>query len=206
LSELAGLIEDRRIKKVLHDAKPLLAFLRTAVNRKLYACNIFDLMLASQICWSGYYHLTPFGSHGHPWKKNIPDHSLASLAERIHLALVDLSDGSSIFTGCDRSIKDCPKKPSNVDPHPDMIAKIYNIQIITPIFGGGVKASENDPLTPIRPSSIRGISDSGGGRQDVQNTRQLQSFARGRARSGEQLRNCSEKKLEKALASMMQIE
>jgi len=37
-----------------------------------------------------------------------------------------------------------------------MIAKIYNIQIITPIFGGGVKASENDPVTPIRPSSIRG--------------------------------------------------
>jgi CRISPR-associated protein Cmr1 len=37
-----------------------------------------------------------------------------------------------------------------------MIAKIYNIQIITPIFGGGVKASENDPMTPIRPSSIRG--------------------------------------------------
>ncbi|MFZ2470999.1 MAG: type III-B CRISPR module RAMP protein Cmr1 [Methanothrix sp.] len=37
-----------------------------------------------------------------------------------------------------------------------MISKIYNIQIITPIFGGGVKASENDPVTPIRPSSIRG--------------------------------------------------
>lgn len=37
-----------------------------------------------------------------------------------------------------------------------MIPKIYNIQIITPIFGGGVKANENDPVTPIRPSSIRG--------------------------------------------------
>jgi len=55
-----------------------------------------------------------------------------------------------------RNIADCPEKPFDADPHPDMIAKIYNIQIITPIFGGGVKASENDPLTPIRPSSIRG--------------------------------------------------
>jgi CRISPR-associated protein Cmr1 len=37
-----------------------------------------------------------------------------------------------------------------------MIEKLYNIQVITPIFGGGVKANENDPVTPIRPSSIRG--------------------------------------------------
>lgn len=55
-----------------------------------------------------------------------------------------------------RSIIECPEKPSNVDPHPNMITKIYDIQVITPIFGGGVKASENDPVTPIRPSSIRG--------------------------------------------------
>jgi DNA polymerase I-like protein with 3'-5' exonuclease and polymerase domains len=94
LSELARLIEDRRIKKVLYDAKPLLAFLRTAVNRKLYACNIFDLMLASKICWSGYYYLTPSGSPKNPWKKNMPDHSLASLAER-HLGIILDGEGSA---------------------------------------------------------------------------------------------------------------
>lgn len=37
-----------------------------------------------------------------------------------------------------------------------MAARIYNIQVITPIFGGGVKAGECDPVTLIRPSSIRG--------------------------------------------------
>ena len=37
-----------------------------------------------------------------------------------------------------------------------MMANIYNIQIITPIFGGGVNAGENDSVTPIRPSTIRG--------------------------------------------------
>ena len=55
-----------------------------------------------------------------------------------------------------RSIAMFPDKLSEVDPHPDMISKIYNIQVITPIFGGGVKAGENDPVTPIRASSIRG--------------------------------------------------
>jgi len=30
------------------------------------------------------------------------------------------------------------------------------IQVITPIFGGGAEAGINDPVTPIRPSSIRG--------------------------------------------------
>lgn len=55
-----------------------------------------------------------------------------------------------------RKILDCPEKPSNTDPHPDMITKTYDIQVITPLFGGGVKAGENDPVTSIRPSSIRG--------------------------------------------------
>lgn len=40
--------------------------------------------------------------------------------------------------------------PSNI------FIKTYSIQVITPIFGGGVKAGENDSVTPIRPSSIRG--------------------------------------------------
>ncbi|MGA9097798.1 MAG: type III-B CRISPR module RAMP protein Cmr1 [Methanotrichaceae archaeon] len=49
-----------------------------------------------------------------------------------------------------------PGRPEGVDPHPDALVKMYDIQVITPIFGGGVKAGENDPLTLIRPSSIRG--------------------------------------------------
>jgi DNA polymerase I len=87
LSDLAGLLENRRIKKVLYDAMPCLAFIRASLNRKLNACNIFDLLLASQICWSGYYYLTPSNSPKNPWKKNIPDHSLAALAER-HLGVI----------------------------------------------------------------------------------------------------------------------
>jgi hypothetical protein len=51
LSDLAGLLENRRIKKVLYDALPALAFIRVSENRKLDARNLFDLKLASQICW-----------------------------------------------------------------------------------------------------------------------------------------------------------
>lgn len=50
----------------------------------------------------------------------------------------------------------CPEKPPNAEPHPDSIIKEYEIQVITPIFGGGVEAGKNDPITLIRPSSIRG--------------------------------------------------
>ena len=87
LSDLAGLLENRRIKKVLYDALHVIAFIRTSLKRKMNACNIFDLMLASQICWSGYYYLTPSHSPKNPWKKSNPDHSLDALAER-HLGIV----------------------------------------------------------------------------------------------------------------------
>jgi DNA polymerase I-like protein with 3'-5' exonuclease and polymerase domains len=87
LSDLAGLLENGRIKKVLYDGKSDLAFIRAAENRMLNACNLFDLMLASQICWSGYYYLTPSNSPKNPWKKRIPDHGLAALAER-HLGII----------------------------------------------------------------------------------------------------------------------
>ena len=87
LSDLAGLLENRRIKKVLYNALSALAFIRASENRKLDACNLFDLMLASEICWSGYYYLTLSHSPKNPWKKNIPDHSPAALAER-HLGVI----------------------------------------------------------------------------------------------------------------------
>ncbi|MFA7375670.1 MAG: hypothetical protein WCZ26_09730, partial [Methanothrix soehngenii] len=58
IGDLAGLLENGRIKKTLHDSKFVLSFIRARAGRKLNFCSIFDVMLASQICWSGYYYLT----------------------------------------------------------------------------------------------------------------------------------------------------
>ncbi len=56
-----------------------------------------------------------------------------------------------------RIISECPKEePKISDFHPGATAKEYLIQVITPIFGGGVKPGENDLEMIIRPSSIRG--------------------------------------------------
>jgi len=55
-----------------------------------------------------------------------------------------------------RKILKCEKWPENVIPHPGFETKSYDIQVITPIFGGGTEAAVNDPVTLIRPSSIRG--------------------------------------------------
>lgn len=87
LGDLACLLENSRIKKVLFDAKTAVSFIRVAVNRKINARNLFDLMLASQVCWSGFHYLVPSNSPKNPWKKQEPDHSLAALAER-HLGIV----------------------------------------------------------------------------------------------------------------------
>ena len=87
LSDLACLLENSRIRKVLFDAKAAISFIRIAVNRKLLGRNLFDLMLASQICWSGFHYLAPSNSPKTPWKKQEPDHSLAALADR-HLGIV----------------------------------------------------------------------------------------------------------------------
>lgn len=55
-----------------------------------------------------------------------------------------------------RSILECPKQPTNANSNPEIVNKIHDIQVITPIFGGGVNAGENEHVTLIRPSSIRG--------------------------------------------------
>jgi len=55
-----------------------------------------------------------------------------------------------------RKIGECPTRPEEVDPHPGSETRIYEMQMITPIFGGGAEAEVNDPVTLIRPSSIRG--------------------------------------------------
>jgi len=91
ISDLAGLIENSKIKKVLYDAKTALSFLCASEKRKLKASNLFDLMLASEICWGGYYDLTLSLSPKNPWKKKPPDQSLSALAER-HLGIM-IRDG-----------------------------------------------------------------------------------------------------------------
>jgi DNA polymerase-1 len=75
-----------------------------AVNRKLIARNLFDLMLASQICWSGFHYLAPSNSPKTPWKKQEPDHSLAALADR-HLGIVLAPIDQKSNSGADQTDK-----------------------------------------------------------------------------------------------------
>ncbi len=51
-----------------------------------------------------------------------------------------------------KEIPDCPKKP-NPTAEAD---RSYEIELITPMFGGGASAGELDPRLPIRPTAIRG--------------------------------------------------
>lgn len=51
-----------------------------------------------------------------------------------------------------RVIPSCPSRPSVRLDH----ARHYEIELITPMFGGGVETRVNDPSFPIRPTSIRG--------------------------------------------------
>ncbi len=51
-----------------------------------------------------------------------------------------------------REIPDCPKKPNPTAE----AGRSYEIELITPIFGGGVEPRVNDPSFPIRPTTIRG--------------------------------------------------
>lgn len=87
LFDLAALMEDGQVNKVIHNAKGKLSFIRASQRRRLKFRNIFDTMLASQICWAGFYNLVPSKSSKNPWKKRIPDHSLEALAER-HLDII----------------------------------------------------------------------------------------------------------------------
>lgn len=55
-------------------------------------------------------------------------------------------------------IPGCPREK----PEPAQLAKradeerLYRIELVTPLFGGGVDAGENDPTMPIRGTAIRG--------------------------------------------------
>lgn len=56
-----------------------------------------------------------------------------------------------------RTIVSCPDAiPEIASHHPHSVSKTYIIKVITPIFGGGAEKGVNDPVTLIRPSSIRG--------------------------------------------------
>ena len=87
LEDLASLCERSDLKKVGHNLKFDLAFIQASQNRRLRFTNIFDTMLASQVCWSGLYRLekAPRATK-YPWKKVLPEHNLKALTER-HLGL-----------------------------------------------------------------------------------------------------------------------
>ena len=52
----------------------------------------------------------------------------------------------------------CPTRPANAKAYPDDSYETLelDIQVVTPMFGGGVEAGVPDPVTLIRPLSIRG--------------------------------------------------
>lgn len=87
LNDLADLMEDSGVKKVIHNAKFELSMIQARQGRRLRAKNIFCTMLASQVCWSGYYILIPAPKAiKFPWKRSRTDHSLKALVKR-HLGL-----------------------------------------------------------------------------------------------------------------------
>lgn len=49
-----------------------------------------------------------------------------------------------------------PPSLETIPKQPEIVTKEYTIKIVTPMFGGGVKAGKNDPSMLIRPTSIRG--------------------------------------------------
>lgn len=51
-----------------------------------------------------------------------------------------------------RNIPTCPQRPNVLQNN----RRDYEIELITPMFGGGVETRVNDPSFPIRPTAIRG--------------------------------------------------
>ncbi|MHB8117962.1 MAG: DNA polymerase [Methanothrix sp.] len=87
LNDLARLMENEHVKKVIHNAKFELSMIQAPQTRRLRAKNIFCTMLASQVCWSGYYELVPAPkAKKFPWKRNRTKQSLEALVER-HLGV-----------------------------------------------------------------------------------------------------------------------
>ncbi|MDD5734871.1 MAG: hypothetical protein PHQ39_05295, partial [Methanothrix soehngenii] len=87
LQDLASVCERSDIKKVGHNLKFDLSFIQASQGRRLKMSNLFDTMLASQVCWAGYYDLkkAPKATKN-LFKKKTPEQSLKALAER-HLGI-----------------------------------------------------------------------------------------------------------------------
>ena len=87
LQDLGQLSERSDIKKVGHNLKFDLSFIQASQGRRLKMSNLFDTMLASQVCWAGLYKLEAAPkSTKFPWKKVLPEQTLKALAER-HLGI-----------------------------------------------------------------------------------------------------------------------
>jgi DNA polymerase-1 len=87
LQDLASLSERSDIKKVGHNLKFDLAFIQASHGRRLHMSNIFDTMLASQVCWAGYdSQQRAKKATKNFWKTKLPKQTLEALAER-HLGV-----------------------------------------------------------------------------------------------------------------------
>jgi DNA polymerase-1 len=90
LEDLARLSERPDIKKVGHNLKFDLAFIQASQSRRLKMANIFDTMLASQVCWAGFDYLEKAKAKKgtkHLWNTKTVEQNLKALAER-HLGLI----------------------------------------------------------------------------------------------------------------------
>jgi DNA polymerase-1 len=87
LQDLGRLVENSRIKKVGHNLKFDLSFIQASCSYRLRICNIFDTLLASQVCTAGLYWLekAPKAKKNF-WKTKQPEHNLQALAGE-HLGL-----------------------------------------------------------------------------------------------------------------------
>jgi DNA polymerase I len=87
LQDLANLIEDPNVKVIGHNLKFDLSFIQASMGRRLKMSNIFDTMLASQVCWAGYdSQQRAKKATKNLWITKTPEQNLKALAER-HLGI-----------------------------------------------------------------------------------------------------------------------
>jgi len=83
LKDLGRILEDPGIKIVGHNLKFDLSFIQVAHGRRLKMVNIFDTMLASQVCWAGYFSLQKAEkATKNPWKEVVKEQNLKALVGR----------------------------------------------------------------------------------------------------------------------------
>jgi len=87
LQDLGLLLEMSDVKVVGHNLKFDCSFIQVGRGRRLKMVNLFDTMLASQVCWAGYYDLVSAPKAvKNPFRTKMPEQSLKALAER-HLGV-----------------------------------------------------------------------------------------------------------------------